>query len=92
VTRAGTDPEELNWQFDAACRGANADLFFPSADEDDSAAVAICRGCQVRLACLSFALERGERYGIWGGTNEKERARMTPEERERVLAAAREAA
>lgn len=26
-----------------------------------------CAGCQVRVACLAGALERGERYGMWGG-------------------------
>jgi len=85
------DRDAFAWQFDAACRGTNADFFFPASDEDDSAAKAICGACSVRLACLSFAIERGERYGVWGGLSEKERSRLTAEEREQVLAAARAA-
>jgi WhiB family transcriptional regulator, redox-sensing transcriptional regulator len=27
----------------------------------------------VRDECLTFALERGLKYGIWGGTSERER-------------------
>jgi len=89
ATTAERDP--FTWQFEAACRGTNADFFFPGSDEDDSAAKSICDRCSVRLACLSFALERGERYGVWGGLSEKERSRLTAEEREQVLAAARAA-
>lgn len=87
-----TGRDSFDWQFDAACRGTNADLFFPSTDDDDGPAKAICGGCPVRVVCLSFAIQRGERYGIWGGLDEKERSRLTAEERERVLAAAGRAA
>jgi WhiB family transcriptional regulator, redox-sensing transcriptional regulator len=92
VSETAPERDGFAWQFDAACRGLNADLFFPSGDDDEIPAKAICGTCAVRLACLTFALERGERYGVWGGLGEKDRSRLSAEERERLLAAAREAA
>lgn len=56
---------------DAACRGADPDLFFPrnGDTEAEAQAVAICAGCSVRVACYARAVQNGERYGIWGGVN-----------------------
>ncbi|PRY43314.1 WhiB family transcriptional regulator [Umezawaea tangerina] len=39
----------------------------------DLAARVICAGCPVRLACAIGALERGERWGIWGGLDYADR-------------------
>jgi len=36
------------------------------------AAKAVCFGCAVRAACLSYALATGQ-AGIWGGTTQEER-------------------
>jgi WhiB family transcriptional regulator, redox-sensing transcriptional regulator len=68
--------------FDAACRGMDAEVFFPPADGDDGMAKEICAACPVRAACLAFAIDHAERFGVWGGLNEKERARLTAEQRE----------
>jgi WhiB family transcriptional regulator, redox-sensing transcriptional regulator len=43
------------------------ELFFAERPEDVERAKALCRDCQVRLACLSGALERREPWGVWGG-------------------------
>jgi WhiB family transcriptional regulator, redox-sensing transcriptional regulator len=43
------------------------DLFFAELPEDVESAKALCRGCPIRLACLSGALERREPWGVWGG-------------------------
>ena len=75
--------EDVSWQSQAACRGADANLFFPphhqeKKDERDvreSQAKAVCGRCPVREACLAFALETREPHGIWGGLNELERRR-----------------
>ena len=86
------NPGEWSWQFDAACRSTNMDTFFPSADDDSAAAKAICAECPVRMACLAFAIDHSEQFGIWGGLTEKERRRLPAEERERVRLAAQRAA
>lgn len=33
----------------------------------------ICAACRIRRACLDWAIEHGEKHGVWGG--------MTPDER-----------
>jgi WhiB family transcriptional regulator, redox-sensing transcriptional regulator len=48
------------------CMG-EPDLFFAESPGDVEAAKALCRGCPVRLACLSGARERREPWGVWGG-------------------------
>lgn len=30
----------------------------------------MCKGCVVREDCLEFALQNGEKFGIWGGLSE----------------------
>lgn len=72
-------PEPYWWE-DAACRTADAELFFTpegvSREERRAAereAKLICTRCPVRAACLSAALEAEERYGIWGGLSPRER-------------------
>ena len=65
------------WRDDAACLGADPDLFFPppgpyGAEE----AKAICQGCPVRAECLDYAVTTAQKYGIWGGTNEQERRQI----------------
>jgi WhiB family redox-sensing transcriptional regulator len=36
-------------------------------------AKAVCRRCDVREACLQWALESGQDAGVWGGLSEDER-------------------
>ena len=43
------------------------DLFFAELPADVESAKALCRGCPIRLACLSGARERREPWGVWGG-------------------------
>ena len=49
--------------------------FFPKRGDTGGAAKArvVCRACPVRRECLSHAIESREWWGIWGGTNEKDR-------------------
>jgi WhiB family redox-sensing transcriptional regulator len=39
--------------------------------------MAVCRRCAVRPQCATYALTAGERFGVWGGLTEAERARIT---------------
>jgi WhiB family transcriptional regulator, redox-sensing transcriptional regulator len=67
----------------AACKGADPDLFFgPDAElvtarrAREAKAKAICAGCPVRAACLAYALNAHQDFGVWGGTDEDERRAM----------------
>ncbi|MDX1690512.1 MAG: WhiB family transcriptional regulator [Acidimicrobiia bacterium] len=77
--------DTMAWQDDANCKGANADLFFPERGASTRTAKAICGECRVRAECLDFAIETGEKFGIWGGMSERERRKVR---RERQAAAA----
>ncbi len=69
-----------SWWKQAACRGLETDLFFPERGESTSEAEAACSGCPVSDDCLWFALgsngARPQRFGIWGGTSERQRRRL----------------
>jgi WhiB family redox-sensing transcriptional regulator len=70
------------WRAAGACLSADPDLFFPvatvgpAADRQVAKAQRICAFCQVRQACLDFAMRTGENHGIWGGTTPEERIRV----------------
>jgi WhiB family redox-sensing transcriptional regulator len=64
------------WMAQAACRDENPDLFFPARGESTDRAKSICERCSVRKACLEYALRTEQRFGIFGGTSERERRRM----------------
>ncbi|HSG80008.1 MAG TPA: WhiB family transcriptional regulator [Acidimicrobiia bacterium] len=84
--RKALQRDDMAWQDDANCKGANADLFFPERGASTRTAKSICRECRVRAECLEFAIETGEKFGIWGGMSERERRKVR---RERHIAAAR---
>lgn len=69
-------PDPPEWRKHGACRGADPEIFFPSRGEATAEAKEICAGCPVRGECLDFALDIGEKFGIWGGKSERERRRM----------------
>jgi WhiB family transcriptional regulator, redox-sensing transcriptional regulator len=69
-----------NWRAASACLNADPDLFFPIAvgtavSKQVTRALRICDGCPVRQQCLDFAMQSGEKDGIWGGTTPEERIR-----------------
>lgn len=65
--------EERPWAVFAACREADAELFFPGTREQERRALAVCATCPVADDCLAYALDSRERFGVWGGTTERER-------------------
>ena len=67
---------EENWQDDANCLGVDTNLFYPERGASTREAKEVCRGCVVRADCLEFALQNGEKFGIWGGLTERERKRI----------------
>ena len=65
-----------------SCRGMDPDIFFPDRGESLAPAKAVCAECIVRDECLEFALDQGERFGVWGGTSERERRKLRRARRE----------
>ncbi|HEU5223131.1 MAG TPA: WhiB family transcriptional regulator [Candidatus Lumbricidophila sp.] len=67
VTVRSNRPKGTEWRESALCLGANAELFFPEKGETTGRAKRICENCPVRAECLTTALLKQERFGIWGG-------------------------
>jgi WhiB family redox-sensing transcriptional regulator len=66
------------WWSRAACSATDPNLFFPLtgagiAIRQIARAKAVCARCQIRQACLEYALEAGPIQGVWGGMTERER-------------------
>ena len=74
--RPETVPPPDAWQERAACYGLDPEIFFPTSEEEAGLALSYCSACQVREICLEWAIQNGERYGVWGGTTEQERRRL----------------
>jgi hypothetical protein len=70
--------EPDGWRSRSNCAGLDPGVFYPGWDDraGQAAAKAICAGCVVQPQCLTSALEHYERWGVWGGTNERERRRL----------------
>ncbi|WP_204870035.1 MULTISPECIES: WhiB family transcriptional regulator [Nocardiaceae] len=71
--------DRWSWQEHARCRDHDLQTFFDGGEADevsaDSASQAklICEDCPVRTECLNYALNAGERFGVWGGLSARER-------------------
>lgn len=72
------DEGPLVWQDSGLCAQTDPELFFPERGTNTAQrARKVCSNCPVRVECLSYALDMSENpHGIWGGTTERERARM----------------
>lgn len=62
-----------DWRDLALCAETDPDSFFPDKGESSRPAKRVCAACEVRTECLQYALDHGERYGVWGGLSERER-------------------
>jgi WhiB family redox-sensing transcriptional regulator len=61
---AGDRPD---WWTQAHCRGLPTDWWFPAPGKNANQAKAVCGDCNVRLECFTFAIDRNETFGVWGG-------------------------
>ncbi len=75
--------ELWQWQWRAACREADARLFFhpegergPARAKREAAALAVCAGCPVLDECRRHGLGVRETYGVWGGLTEEDRQQI----------------
>jgi len=64
------------WMAAGLCAEVDPELFFPESGAPNRDAKRICGGCEVRAQCLAYALAHRERFGVWGGTTERERRRL----------------
>ncbi|MBF5081437.1 WhiB family transcriptional regulator [Quadrisphaera sp. INWT6] len=76
VLGAADAETEINWQEQALCAQTDPESFFPEKGGSTREAKRVCMSCEVRVACLEYALENDERFGIWGGLSERERRRV----------------
>lgn len=66
------------WTQDALCAQIGGDHWYPEKGEARRIREAkmVCRMCPVVAECLSFALDKNERYGVWGAKSERERRKL----------------
>jgi len=74
-------PQHDGWVARGACRHSDPELFFPVAARGPALrqlakAKQVCGCCPVRVQCLDYALQSGQRFGVWGGASEEERRLM----------------
>ncbi len=74
-------PVNTDWRASSVCKDEDPELFFPIGNTGPALlqieeAKSACRRCPVMERCLQWALETGQEYGVWGGTDEDERRRM----------------
>lgn len=59
----------MTWAEHAECRGMDPAVFHP--DPSDKPAIArakaICARCPVKAECRDYAIDAGEKQGVWGG-------------------------
>lgn len=68
----------MDWRHQSACLDEDPELFFPIGNTGPALAQVeqakkVCARCVVREACLQWALDAGQDYGVWGGMSEDER-------------------
>jgi WhiB family redox-sensing transcriptional regulator len=59
----------------AVCDGvatADYDPFFPDTPQAEADALAMCSICPAQAACLAYAVETRQLFGIWGGKTQGE--------------------
>lgn len=78
-----TGTADESWTDQAACRGADIELFFSLEEDDQQRALEHCRICPVQEECLRYAIEQREMYGIWGGMVESDRRSIIRDMRRR---------
>lgn len=67
------DQIDIEWQELALCSQTDPEAFFPGKGLSTQEAKQVCSSCDVKDECLIYALKGDERFGIWGGTSERER-------------------
>lgn len=69
---------DRDWRHRAACHDLDPELFFPvgvrlDAMRQTKLAQAVCHSCPVQRECLTWAMDSGQEYGVWGSLSENQR-------------------
>lgn len=67
------------WMSDRRCSDVPTAVFFPDDGGSAQGARRICQQCEVRSACLEYALANRIDDGIWGGATARERQQILRE-------------
>jgi WhiB family redox-sensing transcriptional regulator len=75
VTRRNFDREVTveSWVDFARCRGMDPEQFFGRNLTEARDAIQTCERCNVRQACLEYAVRNDIEIGVWGGLTERQR-------------------
>lgn len=68
--------DEVTWRDQAACLFTGIDFFAQGTRTEAAICKALCDRCEVRLPCLSYAIESNQPFGIYGGMNPSERRKL----------------
>ena len=68
--------DDPDWRDLALCAETDPEIFFPEKGGSTKEAKLVCRRCPVRAECLEYALQIGDRFGIYGGLSPQERRRL----------------
>lgn len=74
--RDGVAVDGDDWREFAVCAQTDPEAFFPEKGQSSREAKRVCSGCPVREHCLQYALRHDVRFGIWGGTTERQRREL----------------
>lgn len=74
--RASFYQRDVSWHVDALCAQVDPEIWFPEKRGSTKEAKGVCADCIVRAECLEYALDTGQRFGIWGMRSERERRQL----------------
>lgn len=60
-------PDFIPADVTTACHGADPELFFPIGEHYSDEGRRICYRCVVKRECADWAIQAGERFGLYGG-------------------------
>ena len=67
-----------------ACEETDPEAFYPEKGDSSRGAKQICAVCDIRSACLEYALTHDEQFGIWGGMSTRDRDTFRAERARRI--------
>lgn len=70
-------PQDTDFMPFGNCTNTPPGQMFPSDGVGVDAARRICIDCSVKSECLEYALANRIDHGVWGGTSERERRRIS---------------